>query len=547
MTPYRRHPTILPLYERAPPVQPAWRRGMGLAAQLTVAAGYGVAAVVLPPNLIFLLGVPVTLCFLVALWLMPDRGYIPLGLMEKNYRVLLVLTVIWPVYLAIVLPGLPWLTPTRISLFTLTIIFLYAVATSGRLRGHIRAVVRSSPPFWAAFFLWQMSLFITLPFSPNVSQSVKMVVTDELRLAEMLFLGCFLFVRRGAGVRTVAWLLVLALVCAIDGFVEARLEYPPWANHIPSFLRVDDSTLSGVLGSQARSADGLYRTRGPFVNSLVFAEYLAICLTFALHWLLSGRTLLLRAAMAVTCFILLAAIIITQSRLGLVGALVGLMIYVPMWAYRRWRVDPISIFGPTILFGAPIVSLALIGVIFSSHTLTMRVLGGGAQQASTEARQTQRRLAVPKVLRNPIGYGRGSSGGVIGFVSPGGVVTVDNHYLSMVIDLGVPGLIGFYGMFLVATWQAIRVYLTSSDGEVDLAGPLAAVFVIFLVVKSVLSEETNHGLLFLLLGLILALRARQLNLSGLYDFGDRSILSSSKRDDLATGGASPGRWRVSPS
>ena len=531
---YRPHPTILPLYARTPPVLPTWRRILGLVAQLLIAAAYGVAAVVLPPDLIFVLGVPIALCLLFTLWLMPDRSYIPLKSIFQIYRCLLILTVIWPVYLAVVLPGLPWLTPTRAFLFLLTAVFLYSAATSGQLRSHIAIVIRSSPPFWAAFLLWQASLYVTLPFSSNLSQSLKMSVTDELRLAEMLFLGCFIFTRRGESTRTIGWLIVLAVICAVDGFIEAKLQYPPWANHIPSFLRVDDTTLSGVLGSQARSADGLYRTRGPFVNSLVFAEYLAICETFVLHWLLSGRTLLLRVAMAVTWVVLLAAILITQSRLGLVGVIVGLLIYVPLWAYRRWRADPTSIFGPTILFGAPIIALALMGIVFSSHTATTRILGGGAQQASTAAREEQRRLAIPKVLRNPVGYGRGSSGRVIGFVSPAGITTVDNHYLTTLIDLGMLGFIGFYGMFLVAAWLAIQLYLKSEGGETELSAPLAAVYVMFLVVKSVLSEETNHGLFVLLLAMVLALRAREIDLSGLYSFGAATTLRKSSREDSVT-------------
>ena len=512
------HQTIMPPYVRNPAMPPVWRRVSVLLIQLAIAAAYGFGAVVLPPSLLYLLGIPIVLCLLASLWLMPDRGVFSLGLIESIYRVLLVLTVIWPVYLAVVLPGLPWLTPTRMTLFVLTFFFLYSVSTSARLRSHLAIVARSSQLVWIAFLIWQAMLFITLPLSPHPIQSIKAVITDELRLTEMFFLGCLLFAKPGAATRTISWLLILAVICSLDCLLEYRLQYPPWANHIPSFLRVDDATLSVVLGAQSRSSDGLYRARGPFVTSLVFAEFLAICMPFILHWILTGRTLLLRLVMSSVWVLVLTANVLTQSRLGLVGTIVGTVVYVPLWAFRRWRADPTSLAGPTILFGAPIVAVAMIGVVFSSHTLTMRVLGGGAQQASTEAREEQRRLTIPKVLRNPIGYGRTSSGGVIGFVSPSGVVTVDNHYLTTVIDLGIPGLIGFYGMFAVAAWQAGRQFLQGGDNDTDLSGPLAAMFAMFLVVKSVLSEETNHGLVFLLLGMTLALRARHKHLVGMLDF-----------------------------
>ena len=155
----------------------------------------------------------------------------------------------------------------------------------------------------------------------------------------------------------------------------------------------------------------------------------------------------------------------------------------------------------------------MIGVVFSSHTLTMRVLGGGAQAASTEARAEQRRIGIPKILANPIGHGLGQSGTVLNYVSPTGITTVDSHYLTTLLDLGIVGTLSFYGMFLVAAWLGLRLYLGAGERETELAGPLAAMFLIFVVVKSVLSEETNHSLVLLLLGMMMALRARDRKLS----------------------------------
>ena len=478
-------------------------------AQLVVAAFYGFAVVALPPNLLFVLSLPIVVCLLLALWLMPDRGVFPLKAVERSYYPFLVLTIVWPTYLAVVLPGLPWLTPTRFALFVVTLFFLYSVSTSTPLRGHLSAVARSSPLLWAAFLLWQASMIYTIPFSGQVVQTLKILIDDLLRFTEVFFIGCLLFTRRGAATRTITIILVLAVLCVIEGFVELKLEYPPWANHIPSFMKIDDAALSLILGSQARAADGIYRVRGPFTTSLPFAEFLALTTPFIGHWLLTSRSLLIKATMVVTFVAVFAGIVITQSRLGLVGVIVGIATYVPMWAYRQWRADRTSIIGPSILIGAPMVALAMIGVVFSSHTLKMRVLGSGAQAASTEARDEQRRLAVPKVAANPIGHGLGQSGTVLNYVSPSGITTVDNHYLTTLLDLGIPGALGFYGMFLVAAWLGMRAYLVTGDRETELAGPLAASFMIFLVVKSVLSEETNHSLVLLLLGMLMALRARE--------------------------------------
>ncbi len=500
---------ILPQYTRGSAEPSRLRQVLTIVVQLILAAAFGFAAVALPPQSLILLIVPTGVCLLFVLWLMPDRATFPLKAITRTYWFYLVLVIAWPAYLAVALPGLPWMTPTRLALFVLTGLFLYSLSSSSVLRHHIWTVMRASQGVWVCFLMWQASAIITIPIAHQVGVAAKIVSNDLLRFAEVLLLGCLLFTRRGIATRTIGTLLFLALALAIDGFVENHLNYPPWANHIPSFMRVDDATLANVLSSQARSADGLYRVRGPYTNSLIFAEFLALCMTFVLHWLLTGRSLLLRVSMAALAVTLIAAILVTHSRLGLVGSMVAVSTYVPLWGYRTWRAKPTAIIGPSMLFGAPLAALALIGLVLSSHSLSTRVFGGGAQAASGEARRQQLRLAIPKVLANPIGHGRGASGNVLGFVSVGGMITVDNHYITTLIDLGVAGAIGFYGMFAFGAWIGVRIFLRSSDRESELAGPLGAMCLVFLVTKTVLSEEYNHSLVILLLSMLLALWARE--------------------------------------
>jgi len=480
-----------------------------LGLQLLAAAAYGVAAVALPPELFVLLIVPIAACLLVVMWLMPDRRIFPLNPIVRSYGITLFLMVAWPNYIAVVLPGLPWVTPTRLALLVLTFLFLYSVSTSSPLRHRLMTVARSAPLLWVAFLTWQVSMFISLPFSTSPSDSLKGLVDNELRLTQIFFIGCLVFARRGGATATVRMLVIMAFVSAIDGFVELKLGYPPWAYSIPSFMRIDDKALAAILGSQARSDDGLYRVHGQYGNSLIFSEFLAMCTPFILHYLLTGRTARLRVAMAFLWPLVIATIVVTQSRLGLIGTLLSVGFYVPFWAYRQWRANPTSITGPSLLFGAPLVAAALMGVVFSSHTLAMHVLGGGAQASSDEARVVQRQMAIPKIATHPLGHGLNQSGQVLGFTAPNGLLTVDNHYLTTLLDLGIPGAVGFYGMFLVAAWCCARIFMTTSDRENELAGPLGVMCVNFVILKSVLSEDQNHSLALLLLGMAAALWARE--------------------------------------
>ncbi len=501
--------TVLPLYSRSPVAPSLPRRVAVVLAQILVAAAYGVAATVLPPNLLVVLVLPVAVCVLFALWLMPDRGVFPLATIELGYRVFFVLLILWPSYVALVLPGLPWMTPTRLALFAVTLAFLYSVSTSSPLRHHLFAVARVSPWVWIPFLAWQAAMFYTVPFSHHLGRTAKALIDNQVSLTGVFFLGCLIFARRGAATATIRLLLILTVLLIGDAVVEWRLQYPPWAHSIPSFLKVDPILLDNILSSQARSTDGLYRVRGPFANSLMFAEYLSLCVPFILHWLMTGRSLLLRAAMAFLFLATLFANVVTQSRLGIVGTLVGLGTYLPLWAFRQWRADRTSLLGPTILFGAPVALLLLVGLVLSSHTLRARVLGNGAQQASNAARGEQFRMAIPKVAANPIGHGLRESGDALGFVSIGGVVTVDNFYITTVMDLGLVGLIVFPTMFLSGAVIGTRLYLTTADRETELAGPLASMCVVFFVSKLVLSEEDNHSLVLLLLAMLITLFARE--------------------------------------
>lgn len=482
-----------------------------------------------------LLFIPVFILIAIILWIMPDRPEFPLSGIQIGFTVTFFLMIVWPSYIAVVLPGLPWITPTRLGLLVVTVLFLYSLSTSAKLRRHLALVSRVSPLLWAAFLLWQAAMITSMPFSGAISDSLKTFFDNELRLTQVFFVGCVVFAPRGSATKTIKWMLILALVSAIDGFVELRLGYPPWAYHIPSFLRIDATMLEGLLGSQARADDGLYRVRGPYVNALVFSEFLAMCTPFIIHFLMSTRSFAVRISMLCLWPVIFGTILITQSRLGIIGTISSIICYIPFWAYRRWRADGTSLVGPSLLFGAPLIVLAFVAIVFSSHTLTTRVLGGGAQAASDAARVEQRQMAIPKIATHPLGYGLARGAITLGFYSPSGLLTVDNHYITTLLDIGVFGAIGFYGMFAVAVVIGAQIYLKTSDRETELIGPLAIVCLNFLITKSVLSEELNHSLAFLLVSMLLALAARE---RGLYN-ADFVLLISRKDEDRVANSVAP--------
>jgi O-antigen ligase len=150
------------------------------------------------------------------------------------------------------------------------------------------------------------------------------------------------------------------------------------------------------------------------------------------------------------------------------------------------------------LIGA-IAFATIILLIIGSHAVHDMVLGGAAQQGSTEARYGQWIAAIPFIKSNPItGHGFGLGGFVIGS-------SIDSYVLSLFLETGIPGLIFFTGMLLIPIWYGLRNYLSDTSETAAAAGAVACSFVAFTAYRLVLSQKENHTLIFSLLAVAIIL------------------------------------------
>jgi len=112
-------------------------------------------------------------------------------------------------------------------------------------------------------------------------------------------------------------------------------------------------------------------------------------------------------------------------------------------------------------------------------------------------------------LHNQIGYGLDQCGTVLGFTNPGGYLTIDSGFISTVLDIGVIGFFSFFGLCGLAAYHGARLFLQSTDRELQLGGPLAVTMIVFITIKFVLSQENNHYIVYLLIAMQIAFLARQ--------------------------------------
>ena len=108
---------------------------------------YGLMAVVLPLQMLALMLTPFFFLTAILLWMLPDIGGMQVARMQSLLVVFLAFSIAWPNYLAFNLPGLPWVTPTRIALFWLVAVFVLNFSTSRELRDGLRDTVSAMPRY----------------------------------------------------------------------------------------------------------------------------------------------------------------------------------------------------------------------------------------------------------------------------------------------------------------------------------------------------------------------------------------------------------------
>jgi hypothetical protein len=469
---------------------------------------WGLVFAFLAPALIVILAAPVIVLFLLTLWAMPDVSRAPSRAMGRLFLLYTSALILWPFYISISIPhsGLPWISLTRLLDVPLSILFLTSVAASKELRHQIATALGAERPIATMFILFTVIEALSIALSNRPFVSLNKWVDAQIGWTCMFFLGCFLFLQPGRVRRWVEVIWACAVITGLIAIWEWRHQHVPWLGHLPAFLQMDPLMIQQMTPS-FRNYSTVYRTQSTFQSALGLGEYMSLAMPFVLHLAVSPGRKLVRAAAALTLPLIGFATFISHARSGVIGLLIGVGLYVFYWGVLQWRRHRDSPIGPAVILSYPVTAVAGLIATFVVGRLRSAVWGGGETVSSTLGRQIQYQMGLPKILSNPLGHGIGRGGETLGFFEPGGLLTIDTYYLSVALEYGVIGFIAFYGMILYSIYTAGRHALDddNKDPEISFLAPASIALTAFFVIKSVYSEQNNHPLYFMVIGMVLAL------------------------------------------
>lgn len=483
---------------------------------------YGFYYALTTPFLLTQFMAPLGLLGALAIWALPDMKTAPTRLLEVLFFTFFVMALVWPNYLAISLPGLPWITSVRLVGFPLAFILLVSVSVSSDFRKRTAEAVRAIPYLWifVAGFVGVQGLSVII--SDNPFESLNAVIAFQISWTAIFFTACYVFLRPGNVEKWAAILWACAIGLCLLGIWEKQLFHVPWANSIPSFLAVGDEYVQRVLAGSSRF--GKYRVQTVHSTSLGFAEFLALTTPFVIHFMMGAYKTSVRVAAGASLLLIFYTILATDSRLGVVGFFLGALLYTFGWSLMRWRNVKGSLVGPAIVLAYPVFFCLFVAATFVVQRIKSIVWGNGATSYSDQGRLDQLASGLPKVFSHPQGFGASRGAEELGYTNLGGTMTIDNYYLLIALDYGWLGLIFYYGTILIVILNAARFGLVAKvkSQEHTLLIPIGISLAVFFVIKAIFSQTYNHTLQFMMMGMAAALifRIKNGDAAGLPAKGD---------------------------
>lgn len=403
----------------------------------------------------------------------------------------------WPTYAGLKIGNMPIMNLHRAIGILFTVVFVSNILLSrvwlnllvSRLKPVLRPVTIVS-----CFFIWRL---LSAFASKDITYSAFLAIIDILLQFVIFIVVVVSFdelidVKNGFKAVLFGSVLVV-LLGTIEYFTERNI----FVSLVPDSYKNIDFIASAI---EEKVRDN-YRVQVAFMHPLVLAEYLIMVIPISLSFLTEKRLLIRVCSIFVFCGSILV-LLATGSRSGIVvlGAQIFSFCLYLIFCNGKYRLRLRSFVLSFLLITASIAITSIYG-----KTL---ILGkDSAETMSTIARLVQLLNGIYAVLKKPIwGYGQGFAPDYVGVENIAtGRLTLDNYYLTLVVESGIPALVLFI-LILLTFYRCSRLNNNMHIYWNKYAANLISCSLIgFIIFCFILSTYEVFGIAYAILGFTLVL------------------------------------------
>ncbi len=342
----RRNGVVLAPYRRNQTLREALLGVLAMPALAVFCLIYGFFYAITAPTFIVACAVPLLVMAALIIWALPHQRTAPTLPIEFLLPAFFVALILWPNYLAVQLPGMPWITALRMIGLPMAGLLLVSLSVSPPFRKYVGESVTAIKPLWMLMCGLVFVQIATTLVSSHPPASAQLVFNQLVYWLSTFVISCTLFRKTRYIERYWALLCCLAVPICVIVVLEAREQHVLWAAHIPPFLRIPDPSVQLILTPSFRPGINLYRAHATFATPLAMAEYLSLLTPLFLHFGFWSKNQIVKAASFAMIPLLFITIRLSDARLGVVGMLASLLLYGLMWSIVRWRSHPRDLFAP---------------------------------------------------------------------------------------------------------------------------------------------------------------------------------------------------------
>jgi O-antigen ligase len=244
--------------------------------------------------------------------------------------------------------------------------------------------------------------------------------------------------------------------------------------------------------------DGVFRAQAGHTHPLSLGEFLALAAPVAFGLAISARRPAARAQWFVALALIAGGAFATGSRGAFLAIAISMSLAAGIFALRFLRRAAAWRFRPAAGLALALTLLASPAIGVVAYQVIAGKTGASAARSSQD-RVDQIEKAWPKIMARPVGgYGTGRAARVLGYW--GSTLTIDNYYLTLALDYGLPGPLALAallaGMGLLAMRRAAATRGDIAAIHIGLGAAAAALA----VMRMIVSQTGNMSFLFVLLG-----------------------------------------------